>query len=111
MSRRRAATASGDMSTPRGIGEASVALRSLIARRRAYTASGVMLTTRGLLQALDVDDVLGSAGRELERDEAAARDDPQRAGGHLGRRERDACSRLPHRFERTLCEQDVEHQG
>jgi hypothetical protein len=41
----RAATARGDMSTPRGIGDTSVALSSLIRCSRSNTCSGAMLTT------------------------------------------------------------------
>ncbi len=77
MSRSRAVTAAGDMSTPRGIREEPVALSSLIARRRWTTLSGVMLTTGDLLQALDVHDVLRPARSQLEGDQAFARDDPQ----------------------------------
>src|SRR3954467_2570779 len=57
------------MSTPRGIGDGSVALSSLIRRSRSYTCSGFMLTTCALLQSLDVDDVLWPAGRELQGDD------------------------------------------
>ena len=102
MSRSRAATALGDMSIPRGMGDASLALRSLIMRSRSNTCSGVMFTTRDLLQALDIDDVLWSAGGKLQRDQAGLRDDPQRAFGCADTSERNACPYLPDGFEGTF---------